>query len=66
MSGGKEKLSLRYSGVVNMHIAFLEQEVTIREKFDMINHRNSSKKSIFLSAFTLPSIILIGTYHAKL
>ena len=58
MSGGKEKLSLRYSGVVNRRIAFLEQKV---KKFDMIDHRNSSKRSIYLSAFTLPSIILIGT-----
>ena len=32
MSGGKEKLSLRYSGVVNRHIAFLEQKITIRVK----------------------------------
>ena len=32
MSGGKEKLSLQYSGVVNRRIAFLEQKVTIREK----------------------------------
>ena len=32
MSGGKEKLSLRYSGVVNRRIAFLEQKVNIREK----------------------------------
>ena len=32
MSGGKEKLSLRYSGVVNKSIAFLEQKVTIRVK----------------------------------
>ena len=32
MSGGKEKLSLRYSGVVNRRIAFLEQKVTIRVK----------------------------------
>ena len=32
MSGGKEKLSLRYSGVVNRRIAFLEQRVTIRLK----------------------------------
>ena len=32
MCGGKEKLSLRYSGVVNRHIAFLEQKVTIRVK----------------------------------
>ena len=32
MSGGKGKLSLRYSGVVNRRIAFLEQKVTIREK----------------------------------
>ena len=32
MIEGKEKLSLRYSGVVNRRIAFLEQKVTIREK----------------------------------
>ena len=32
MSGGKEKLSLRYAGVVNRRIAFLEQKVTIKEK----------------------------------
>ena len=32
MSGGKEKLSVRYSGVVNKRIAFLEQKVTIRVK----------------------------------
>ena len=32
MSGGKEKLSLRYSGVVIRRIAFLEQKVIISEK----------------------------------
>ena len=32
MSGGKEKLSLQYSGVVNRRIVFLEEKVTIREK----------------------------------
>ena len=49
MSGRKEKLSLRYSGVVNRRIAFLEQKVTIREKIRYVDHRNSSKKSIYLS-----------------
>ena len=61
MSGGKEKLSLRYSGVVNRRLPSWSKKLPSRQKFDIIDHRNSSKKSIYLSTFTLPSMILIGT-----
>ena len=54
MSGGKEKLSIQYSGVVNRRMAFLEQKVTIREK----NSTGLTTGILLKSPYTLPSIIL--------